>query len=64
MEENLCMPLLLLLDGCTGAAAAGDFLSIVSEIRSFEVHLSSAEQRDPERFREEEEEEEVASLCL
>jgi len=43
MEETLCMPLLLLLDGCTGAAAAGDLLSIVSEIQSFEVHLSSAE---------------------
>jgi hypothetical protein len=40
--------LLLLLDGCT-AAAAGDFLSIVSEIQSFDVHLNSAEQRDPEK---------------
>jgi hypothetical protein len=37
MGEKLCMPLLLLLEGCTAAAAAGDFLSIVSEIQSFEV---------------------------
>ncbi len=50
MGEKLCMPLLLLLDGCTAAAAAaGDFLSILSEIRSFEVHLNSVERRDPEK---------------
>ncbi len=43
------MQLLLLLDGCAAAAAAGDFLSIVAEIQSFEVDLNSAEQRDLEK---------------
>jgi hypothetical protein len=52
--------LLLLLDGCTGAAAAGDFLSIVSEIQSFEVHLSGAKRSGESFFQEEE----VAALCL